>query len=274
MEASFYRREGAAFVPSELARSPWQDGMQNGAALGGLLAHLIDEVPSPAPMTVARLTIDILGAAPAGVTQGRTRVVREGARMQLVDAELVVGEVCVARATALRTREAASPAMWPPVPEVPAPESIPRNMEIDRMLFGGTVDTRPIRGGIDQSGPGAMWVRFGNRVVEGVPLSVLSRIAVLGDFGGGLSGAFDREEWIYPNLDIVIQLLRMPERDWLMTDAVTYSAGNGIAQSRAILADESGVFGTAHQTLFIAPRHTAQIAGGGAPAVDKEKSAA
>lgn len=261
MESSFYRPAGAGFVPGELARSPWQAGAQNGAALGGLLAHLIDDVRAPAPMTVARLTIDILGVAPAAPTLGRTRVVREGARMQLVDAELVVREVCVARATALRTREAASPTLWPPLSDVAAPESIPRNIEFDRMVFGGTMDSRPIRGGIDKSGPTAMWVRFGHTVVEGVPLSPLSRVAVLGDFGGGLSGGFDRSAWIFPNVDIALQLLRMPECEWLMTDAVTYSTGNGIAQSQAILADEKGVFGTAHQTLFVAPRHLGQTGG-------------
>lgn len=60
---SFYTEEDGLFLPSNLARSPWQRSAQNGVALGGLAAAQIDLVPTPVPMGTCRLTIDILAAA-------------------------------------------------------------------------------------------------------------------------------------------------------------------------------------------------------------------
>jgi len=254
-----------------LARSPWQRGKQNGAALGGLLAYLVETVPSPTPMTVARLAIEILGAAPLELVHATIRVAREGARTQVVDVELLVNGVCFARCSALRIRELASP-VFPPRPlSVPLPEALSANLELDQIVLGGTVETRSIRGGVDQHGPGAMWVKFDHQIVEGVPLSPLVRAAVLGDFGGGVSSVLDRRDWMFPNLDITIHFIRMPVGEWLMTESETLSAGNGLAQARATLADREGIFGYAFQSLFIQTRPRKNtIQGDGLAIFDRE----
>ena len=253
MTAFFYRRANDAFLPSELATSPWQPGKQNGVALGGLATHLLESVPAPAPMTTARLTIDILAAAPLAPTVGRCRILRDGLRIQLIEAELLVADRVVARATALRVRRAETP-LFGEAADDPPPEAVPSSDFMGGQAFGGTLQTRVISGGLRQPGPGRVWVRFGHEHVAGEPLTPLVRAAILGDFGGGLGSVLDREQWTFANLDIVLHFTRAPIGEWLLIDASTVSAGNGLARSDSILADTAGPFARGHQSLFVAPR--------------------
>ena len=61
---ALFVKDGALFVPTGLGASPWQSKAHGGVALGGLVAHVLEQVPSPAPMQVVRITLDILGAIP------------------------------------------------------------------------------------------------------------------------------------------------------------------------------------------------------------------
>jgi acyl-CoA thioesterase len=123
--------------------------------------------------------------------------------------------------------------------------------------FGSTLDTRVLGGGLREPGPGVMWVRFGHEHVEGVALTPLVRVAVLGDFGSGLGSVLPVRGWNFPNLDISVHLTRLPEGEWLLIDAETISAGNGMALASTVMADRQGVFARTHQTLFVSLRHQA-----------------
>lgn len=248
----FYRAEHGLYAPTGLARSPWDKSKQNGVGLGGLAALLIEQVPAPVPMTTARLTIDVLGAAPHAPIAARTRVVREGARQQLVDCELLVEDRPVARASALRARVAETPVYAEPQ-AYPAPEESPAVRFMDERAFGGTLETRLAKGRLGEPGAKALWVRFGHEHVAGIPLSPLLRCTSLADFGGGLASMLTRAEWTSANLDISVHLTREPEGEWLLCDAATVSDGLGVARSDMILADRRGPFARAHQILFVAP---------------------
>ena len=249
----FYAADGDAFTPTGLAASPWERGKQNGVALGGLLTHLVEQVPATVAMTTARLTIDILSAADFAPTIGRARTVREGRRIQMVEAELLTGDRVVARATALRVRKADTPMIATPNP-YPPPEDVAPSDFMGNRAFGGSMETRLVRGGLRTRGPGTLWVRFAHEHVKGVALSPLLRTAILGDFGGGLGSEIDSEVWTYANLDIAVHLVREPVGEWLLIDARTASAGQGGGRSDMVLADRDGPFARAHQTLFIAAR--------------------
>lgn len=255
MTAHFYRVEDGLYHPTSLAYSPWERGKQNGVALGGLVAFLTETVATPCPMTTARLTIDILTAAPHAPTEGRARIVREGRRIQTVEAELLVEGRAVARATALRVRIAETPVVGA-FEAYPPPETVPPKEFMPPAAFGHSMETRPVHGGLREPGRGVLWVRFGHEHVLGTPLSPLLRAAILADFGAGLGGAL-APEWSYANLDIALHMARMPEGEWLLMDAETFSAGQGVGHSDALLADRHGVFARTHQTLFIAPRNRA-----------------
>lgn len=252
MKPHFYNPQDGLYVPTHLARSPWEKDKQNGVGLGGLATALIEQVPCPAPMATARLTIDILGAAPHAPTEGRTRVLREGKRLQLIEAELLVDGRAVARASALRVRLAETP-IFPETATYPAPGATPAAQFINERAFGGTMETCLVSGVLHQPGPKALWIRFGHEHIAGLPLSPLVRTASIADFGGGVGTMVNRGEWTSANLDITVHLVREPVGEWLLCDASTVSNGHGFARSDMVLADEHGPFARAHQILFIAP---------------------
>ena len=252
MRPFVYEAVGDAFIPSKLARSPWARDKQNGVAMGGLLVHLLEQMPLDVPMTMARLTIDILAAAPWSATMGQTRIVRAGKRIRLAEAELLVEGAVVARATALYVRIAETPVHLAPS-LYPSAEKAGSQPFEGIPSFLGTVEAISVHGSMRERGPATAWVRFNHEHIAGIPLSPLVRAATLADFSSGMSHDFDRPAWNFPNLDIVIHFIRAPEGEWMLMDARSESAGNGTGLAGAVLADTRGKFARSYQTLFVSP---------------------
>ena len=103
VDALFVRR-GDEFVATELTQGPWNPEHQHGGPVCALLATVVESVPSLVPMRCGRLTVDLIRTVPVAALRARTRVVREGKRVQLVEAALEHDGVEVARASALRVR--------------------------------------------------------------------------------------------------------------------------------------------------------------------------
>lgn len=241
---AFYREEAGGYVPTGLGISPWNPDAQLGVCLGGLVAHAIESIPSPAPMLTARLTIDILGAVPIERLMPTTRVLREGRRLQLVEAELRANGRCWVRGTALRVRTADSPAASvPPTHPFPA--------EITAARAGQWAQTVRIGGDHTIAGPGALWLRIVAALIEGRTLTPLQAVAMAADFGSGTAPPVPMASWSFANVDISIHLARAPVGDWLLVDALSESAGNGVGLTHSRLGDSSGMIGMAHQTTFL-----------------------
>src|SRR3954452_9829770 len=81
------------FVPTELARGPWDPNAQHGGAPAALIARAIERVESAVPMDVVRITYEFLRPVPLTPLDLRTRVLRDGKRVQLVEAQLHAGEL-------------------------------------------------------------------------------------------------------------------------------------------------------------------------------------
>lgn len=248
--AHFYRRDGGFFIPTILARSPWDYGKQNGVALAGLLAHLTEIVPAAAPVMVARFCVDIVSATPLAPLTGRSQILRDGKRIQLVQSELVAGDRVVARSTALRVRIAETP-LVPSANPYPPPEQFVVSNFLGITAWANAAETREAPGVPHQ---GRVWVRLNHEHVEGVRLTPFVRAAILGDFPSGLDRAIPIDDWTFANLDITLHLTRPAVGEWLFLEGGTASAGNGVAVASAVMADRHGSFGTCHQTLFVAPR--------------------
>jgi hypothetical protein len=77
------------------------------------------------------------------------------------------------------------------------------------------------------------------------------------DVGSAPSSIVERGKWSFANVDLSLYLTRLPVGPWVLVDAVTTSGGSGVGLVNSTLADEQGVFGRAHQTLFLAPIETA-----------------
>ncbi len=103
MEA-IYRVEGAVAETSAFAGGPWDHRLQHGAAPSSLVCWAAENLPSPVPMRVARLTVDLMRPVPVAPLTIETEILREGRKIQLVAVRLLAGATEVVRATVLRIR--------------------------------------------------------------------------------------------------------------------------------------------------------------------------
>lgn len=246
-QAFYTQANDGTFAPTGLGISAWNPRAQMGVALAGLTAHALGGVAAPASMTPVRLTIDILGAVPLEPLKAEVRVVRQGGRMQVLEVELTHGGRTWVRASALRVRIAESPVAEPP-PTRAFPDPA-RCAETTSDSFLAT--TIRLQGGYPNPGPGAWWIRPKLAVVAGVPLTALEAVAMVSDFGSGVAPLVSPHDWTFANVDIALHLTREPRGEWLLVDAVSESAGNGVGLAHSRLGDRDGMIGMAHQTVFL-----------------------
>ena len=112
MSQAYFIREGERFVPTGLGPSFWDPAKQGGAQICGLTAQLLGAIAVPVPMLPVRLTLDIYGAVPMAPLTARTRLLREGKRIQLAELELDAEGRTWVRATLLRVRRKARKRNW------------------------------------------------------------------------------------------------------------------------------------------------------------------
>jgi hypothetical protein len=257
MEA-IYRIDGDTIHTSPRAGGPWDPGLQHGAAPSALVCWAVERLPSPVPMRVARLTVDLMRPVPVAPLAIETEVLREGRKIQLVAARLLAGGTEVVRATALRirreTRELPDPATCPPhdfrPPELGHP---PRSsMKATPFLEGITMST--VRGSFQQPGPAAVWYRADLPIIDGAPISPLMCAAVAADFCNGTSAVLDFRQWTFINGDLTLSLAREPVGDWILLDAETWAGPDSIGIAAARLADRDGYFGRAVQSVLFEKR--------------------
>lgn len=248
---AYFERTATGFLPTGAAASPWDGAHLSGVAIGGLLAHAIDGVTGD--LSVARLTIDILGTAPSVESLVTVTTRRDGSRLKLVEAELSAQGRVSARATALLVRAIETPAAETPLAYGP-PETYADSGPSGRTALRNAFKRRVVHGDIRTSGPGAMWSRIDIAMVAGIPLSPLVRSAMLGDMGSAIGSVLPVRGFTFPNLDIAIHFTRMPRGEWLLIDALTETAGNGLAIVNNTFSDRDGVYARGHQTLFVSPR--------------------
>ncbi len=256
---AIYRIDGNTAHTSDTAGGPWDPKLQHGAAPSSLICWAVERLPSPVPMRVARLTVDLMRPVPVAPLAIETEVLREGRKIQLVAVRLLAGGTEVVRATALRIRreprEMPTSAFCPPH-DIRPPElghaPIRNIMNATPFLRGITMST--VRGGFRQPGPAAVWYRADLPIVAGEPISPLMRAAIAADFCNGTSAVLDFREWTFINGDLTVSLAREPVGDWILLDAETWAGPDSIGIAAARLADRDGYFGRAVQSVLFEKR--------------------
>lgn len=260
MSDAVFIRDGELFRPTELARGPWSPEAQHGGAPAALLARAVERVEGGEAMCVARLTIELLRPVPIAPLALRTRVLRPGRKVQLVEASLLHGEVETARCTALRIRRTEMPMPQDlPRPSPPAgPEDGAAGMppwaaQVGyRGFHNAGVEHRFVAGGFDVPGPAVDWIRLRVPLVDGEATAPLSRVAAAADFGNGVSWVLNRGNgYSFINPDLTVYLHRLPAGEWVCLDAVTRVESSGIGLAESLLWDEQGPIGRAVQSLLI-----------------------
>lgn len=261
MFEAFYEREGDLFCATELTRGPWDPGAQHAGPPAALLGYAIEQLPETAEFQVGRVTFEILRSIPIAPVRVEARVVRPGRRVQMVEAELsdAAGEVLMrARAWRIRTAEIEIPAEAlisgdpPPPPEQGKPANFfPTGQEHG---YHTAMEVRFISGDFVEPGPAVVWLRMREPLVAGEEPTPLQRTLIVADVGNGVSASLDFRRYLFINVDLTVQLERMPAGEWICVDAITLPQPNGIGTAESVLSDRQGRIGRGLQTLLVSER--------------------
>jgi hypothetical protein len=109
----FFTQDNDAFIPTSVANGPWDAKSPHGRVIIELLAFVIEQRHGGDDFVPTRLTVDMFrlpGFAPIEV---KTRLIRDGLRIKVVEADFHSGGVAMARASCQccarpRTRKAMS----------------------------------------------------------------------------------------------------------------------------------------------------------------------
>ena len=251
-----FRSDGDRFVPTELTRGPWDPNAMHGGAPAALLVRAIERFePGPAPH-VARLTIDLLRPVPLVPLEVRSRFLRPGKKVQIVESTVIADGTEVVRASALRLREA--PIELPAGADAPVDDRMPPPGSPERfegrgdLNFGQAMDISHAKGISGVPGPAGVWFRLRVPVVAGEDVTPLMRVAAAADFGNGISSPLSWDEgWTFINPDLTVYLHRLPAGEWVGLDAVTWPDARGVAVAEAGLFDVEGRIGRATQSLLL-----------------------
>jgi hypothetical protein len=241
----FFTRDNDAFIPTKIANGPWDPNSLHGRVIIGLLAFAIEQRHWADDFVPARLTVDMFRLPTLAPIEVKTRLLRGGLRIKLVEADFLSGGVAMARASCQLLRRTENPqgTVWsPPNWNVPAPAEI-RAPDDPRLGMHGKWATRPIVGAMGTVGPRRLWMSEVRELVEGAPLTPFVRVAVAADFASPFANAGDQGLG-YINSDVTLYLHRLPAAEWIGFEVVNHHATDGIAIGECFLYDQQGAIGT------------------------------
>jgi acyl-CoA thioesterase len=252
---AIYRVEGNRVITGPNAAGPWDPRMQHGSAPAALVVWAAEAIPTPQPMTIARVTVDLMRPVPLAPLTLETEVLREGRKIQLCAVRLRAGDTLVVAATVLKIRTH----MLPLPPEVadlpvelPGPDQAREDGSSSSPFVKG-ISIRAARGRIGAPGPGAIWFRADRPLVEGSAISQAMRAVIAADFSN-TSAVLDFRQWTFLNADLTVNFARAPVGDWILLDAESWIGPDGAGLAMARLADQRGYFGRAIQSLVVEKR--------------------
>jgi hypothetical protein len=255
---AIFRVDGNDVVTSPYAAGPWDPSMQHGSPPAALVVWAAERIPTPVPMRVARVTVDLMRPVPVASLTIESEIVREGRKIQLCAVRLLARGVVVVGATVLKIKMQASDlppeAVIEPV-ELPGPEqSRIERVDSSSSPFVTGMSLRAARGHFGVPGPGAIWYRVDRPIVEGAAVSQAMRAMAAADFCNGTASVLDFRAWTFLNADLTVNFSREPAGEWILLDAESWIGPDGAGLAMARLADARGYFGRAVQSLVIEKR--------------------
>lgn len=255
---AIYRVDGNSVVTSPNAAGPWDRRMQHGSAPSALVTWAAERIPTPVPMNIARVTIDLMRPVPVAPLTIESEVLREGRKIQLCEIRLLADGVQVVGATVLKIKQHALP-LPDDVRDLPVMLPSPEDSLVEdghgaTSPFAGMVSMRAARGRFGQAGAGAIWFRLDHPLVAGEAVSQATRAVVAADFSNGTASTLDFRAWTYINADLTVSLARQPVGDWILLDGESWIGPDGAGLAMSRLADRQGYFGRAVQSLVIEKR--------------------
>lgn len=259
MATSFYEPLGDdRYRSTEHTVGPWGPDSQHAGPPAALLTRALEQMPGSWPGTLSRISVDILGALPVAELTVRTRTVRPGRNVELVEAEAEAGGRTVLRAQGWRIR--ASEIVLPAVPGGGPADPVPEFTEEDSPFFdwdGGYLQAMQwrfvpgTRGGVGQA---AVWARMRHPLVSDEEPTGLQRVLTLADAGSGVSYRLSPQDWLFINTELTVHLAAPPAGEWICMDGTTRLDPSGFGLASTRLFDRTRLVGLGAQALYVAPR--------------------
>jgi hypothetical protein len=248
-----------AFVATPATAGPWSAAAQHGGPPSALAARALELHEPDEGQRLGRVAVDILRPVPLGRITVRTRTVRPGRRVALLEAVLEAGgqEVLHARGWRLAIPDGEVPviAAASAPPPIPAEHPLPAFPGGHMTGYLHAIDWRYVAGGgFDTPGPAVVWARPKIPLIPDEQPSPMCRALLLADSGSGVSATLDPVKFLFINVDLTVILPRDPVGEWLLLDAVSTIGEQGTGLAETTLSDVHARCGTALQTLLVAPR--------------------
>lgn len=263
---ALFLRAGDEIRPTIYTQGPWDPNAQHGGPASALLAWTVEQVPTLVPMRVARYTFDLTRPVPLTPLHTKARVLREGKRVQLVEAAILSGDVEVARCVALRVRvgDTSQPEVMdnprrPMLDQPPRPTGRGRPLVAapDGLTLPGfirAIEAERVVGEPMSGAPAITWFRLRVPVIDGETTSPSVRLAAMADFASGTGSFLDYQRYSSINADVTLYVAREPVGEWVAVDAMNFVNDDGIGHGRASLFDLDGFLGTAAVALVVEER--------------------
>ncbi len=250
----FFQIDGNSFIPTSASVGPWDARSLHGRVVVGLLGAEIERLHCPADYMPARLTVDMYRLPDLSPITVETRMIRDGKRIKVVEAELFSNGVSMARASSqllLRTQNAPGTVWTPPDWTVPRPDEIaPADPAATKNRMW---EVRAIKGQMGTVGPRQLWMRELRDLVENRPITPFTRAALTADYASPFANAGDQGLG-YINSDATLYLHRLPVGEWIGMEVSNHHATDGVAIAQCTFYDEQGAIGTSSVCALAQPK--------------------
>jgi hypothetical protein len=259
VHSAFFEPAGPeTFLATPATAGPWSAHAQHGGPPSALVARAFEHYEPDERQRLARVTVDILRPVPLGKVSVRTRMVRPGRRVALLEAVLEHdgSEVLHARAWRIAIPGGGVPAVTSgdAPPAIPAEQPPPKFRGAHTAGYLSAIEWRFLSGGFDDYRPSSAWTRPHVPLVAGEDASPMCRALLIADSGSGVGSVLDPLKFMFINVDLTVVLPRDPAGEWLLLESATTVGERGTGLAETTLSDQQGQCGRAMQTLLVEPR--------------------
>lgn len=242
------------------AQGAWNPHEQHMAPATGVICAELEAFMPRTDMRIGRISLDILGLIHFGDFSIKTRVLRAGRTIELVESVMnAQGRDCIiARAWRMQTGDTTQVAGLEDG-LIAAVDELPDWHGMRQHWGGGYINSIYTKAAPDnRSGKGIVWINNDVEMVSDngrlLPTSDFVHLMGMVDTANGIVPRIapsDELQWLFPNLDLQIHLLRLPVGRWLGLQTTQQIGDDGVGLTSSILHDRLGVFGHSEQILTV-----------------------
>ena len=229
----------AHYEPLLPAQGAWNAHEQHMAPATGVMCAELEAFMPREDLRIGRVGLDILGLIPLQPFSISTKVLRPDKTIELIEATMVAnGRACiVARAWRMQISDTRAIAGTEDR-DIKRPEEL-ADWTGMKQWAGGFIESMQFKADAERrAGKGVVWMNNDLEMVEGQTTSSFVHLLGMVDTANGIVPRAKPGEWAFPNLDLHIDLLRLPHGTWLGLDPCQPYGSAGIYLTNSMLHNE------------------------------------